>query len=268
LAVAPPVSIGSGFSAPSGVAVDAAGNVFVGDFNNSAVKMIPVGGGATISIGSGFNHTFGVAVDGSGNVYVADDLNGAVKKIAPVGGYFIAPFLPAGLNFNNSTGTINGTPKAGGPATNYTVTGYNISASNTTTVNLKVNLVPLPTLSYGGAKTYNTGFTIAPLTPVSNGVAAPGYSSGTVDVGSGFSAQLTLQTDIAGNVYVADRGTNSVKKIPVGGGAPVSIGTGFNLPTGVAVDAAGNVYVTDFGNHVVKKILVADGSTITIGVGF
>jgi hypothetical protein len=35
---------------------------------------------------------------------VADYGNNAVKQIKPAGGYYIGPFLPAGLSFNNSTG--------------------------------------------------------------------------------------------------------------------------------------------------------------------
>jgi hypothetical protein len=67
--------LGSGFYDPRGVAVDAAGNVFVGDGGN-AVKISPAG---TVSVlGSGFNSPRGVAVDAAGNVFVADSYNYAV----------------------------------------------------------------------------------------------------------------------------------------------------------------------------------------------
>jgi len=51
--------LGSGFSLPEGVAVDAAGNVYVADAGNSAVKIIPVGGGSPVVIGSGFSSPAG-----------------------------------------------------------------------------------------------------------------------------------------------------------------------------------------------------------------
>ena len=61
-----PVALGSGFSYPTGVAVDGNGDVFVADTNNSAVKEIPYSGGAygaPVIIGSGFSDPNGVAVD-------------------------------------------------------------------------------------------------------------------------------------------------------------------------------------------------------------
>jgi hypothetical protein len=80
-------TLGSGFAHPFGVAVDSAGNVYVADFGNNAVKKIVAVGGLTSSastvntLGSGFASPKGVAVDGAGNVYVADLGNSAVKKI-------------------------------------------------------------------------------------------------------------------------------------------------------------------------------------------
>ena len=60
-------TLGSNFSNPSGVAVDANGNVFVADTNNNAVKEILAAGGySTVkTLGNGFSNPFGVAVDAS-----------------------------------------------------------------------------------------------------------------------------------------------------------------------------------------------------------
>ena len=77
------ITLGSGFSIPFGVAVDGAGNVFVADTGNGAVKEILAAGGyITINtLASGFNNPTGVAVDGFGNVYVADRDNNRVVKL-------------------------------------------------------------------------------------------------------------------------------------------------------------------------------------------
>ena len=79
----------SGLSGPTGIAVDASGNVFVADTGDTAVKEIPLGcasAGCVNTLGSGFSGPSGVAVDGSGNVYVADTGNGMVKEMVAVGG--------------------------------------------------------------------------------------------------------------------------------------------------------------------------------------
>ena len=74
----------SGFNSPNAVAVDSAGNVFVADTGNNAIKEITPDG--TVSaFATGFNHPYGVAVDTSGNVYVADAYNNAIEKITSGG---------------------------------------------------------------------------------------------------------------------------------------------------------------------------------------
>jgi len=77
--------------------------------------------------------------------------------------------------------------------------------------------------------------------------------------------------DSGGNVYVADSGNNTIRKITpaakvttFAGSAGLlgsADGTGtaarFNDPFGVAVDHSGNVFVTDTGNNTIRKITPA-----------
>jgi serine/threonine protein kinase, bacterial len=82
------------FLAPSGVAVDAFGNVYVADTYNYKIRMITSIGVVTTLAGNGspgstdgigtvasFNTPGGVVVDTSGNVYVADTGNNKIRKI-------------------------------------------------------------------------------------------------------------------------------------------------------------------------------------------
>ena len=85
------MTLGSGFNIPAGVAVDAQGNVFIGDQNNNAVKEIPGGTGTPITIATGFSTPDGIALDAQGNIYVANDGGNTVEEIPFVSGSYGAP---------------------------------------------------------------------------------------------------------------------------------------------------------------------------------
>src|ERR1700722_16350019 len=78
------VTLGFGFNSPAAVASDAAGNLYIADAGNNAVKKIAVGG-FPVTIGSTVSNPHGVAVDAAGNVYVSSSSSGNIYKI-PVGG--------------------------------------------------------------------------------------------------------------------------------------------------------------------------------------
>jgi DNA-binding beta-propeller fold protein YncE len=61
-------TIGSGFFNPSGIAIDAAGNIYIGDYSNNQVKKIPVGSNTPVVLAPTFtfSNPDGVAVDASG----------------------------------------------------------------------------------------------------------------------------------------------------------------------------------------------------------
>ncbi|PZX64712.1 putative Ig domain-containing protein, partial [Hydrotalea sandarakina] len=79
--------------------------------------------------------------------------------------YSISGTLPAGLNFNTTTGVISGTPTAISAATNYTITATNSGGSTTAIVNITVNDVAPSGLSYTTPNVYTVGTAITPLTP-------------------------------------------------------------------------------------------------------
>ena len=90
---------GARFRSPGAVAVDAAGNAYVADTENSAIRKVTPAGtvstlagtvgrdGAADATGTSAQFTFpeGIAVDGAGNVYVADTYNSTIRKVTSTG---------------------------------------------------------------------------------------------------------------------------------------------------------------------------------------
>jgi len=262
------ITIGSGFNNPSGIAVDASGNVFVADTDNSEVKELLAPGYTTINtLGSGFRYPRGVAVDASGNVFVADTGNNAVKEI-----------LAPAYTTINTLGSIFGSPvdvavdasgnlfvAEQGPGrdeveelwapsyTNYFFFFFEFMDPSGLPISLQGVAVDASGNNVFVADSNNSA--VMELMP-------PDYMRINT-LGSGFINPSGVAVDASGNVFVADFGNNAVKEILAPGYTTVNtLGSGFFRPSGVAVDAGGNVFVSDSGNNAVKEILAAMPPTI------
>jgi hypothetical protein len=83
----PIVTMGpGGVRDPEGVAVDAAGDIFIADTANNRVVKVPADGDALSTIGCGLKGPEGVAVDEAGDVFIADTYNNRVLKVPVDGG--------------------------------------------------------------------------------------------------------------------------------------------------------------------------------------
>jgi len=252
------------FYSPEGVTVDTNGNVYVADTYNHAIRKITPTGVVTTLAGSPtlhgtnngagsaaqFYYPYGVAVDTNNNVYVADTGNHTIRKITlPDGSVTTLAGLALVSGTNNGTGTA---------ARFYNPFGVTAGTNGNVYV----------------ADTYN--HTIRQITPagVVSALAGLPTVSGTNN-GTGSTAKFNYPTgvavEIAGNLYVADYGNQTIRKVTaagavtnVAGMAGVSgytNGTGsaarFNQPSGVAVDGNGNVYIADYGNCLIRKMTSA-----------
>src|SRR6266850_5666867 len=198
----------------------------------------------------------GTAVDGAGNVYVADTYNYTVRKITPAG----------------IVTTLAG------------VAGYGGSADGTGS-DARFNFLNGIAVDSAG-NVYVTDFsnTIRKITPagiVATLAGTPGVH-GSAD-GTGSAAQFWqpwgIAVDSAGNVYVADHGNSTIRKITpagvvttiagVAGAFGSADGTGsvarFNSPSGIALDTSGNLYVADTLNSTIRKITSAGVVTTLAG---
>jgi DNA-binding beta-propeller fold protein YncE len=96
------------------------------------------------------------------------------------------------------------------------------------------------------------------------------YSSGTGR--DQFDTPVSIAADAAGNLWVADMGTSSVKRLGRDGEVLAVLGTRgtgpeqLTDPRDLAVDAAGNLYIADTGNNRVVKWDVSGRSLRTLGI--
>lgn len=84
-----------------------------------------------------------------------------------VSSYAINPSLPTGLNFDSSTGVINGTPTVASSRQAYVVTASNADGQTTQTIYLKVN-EPLPQIAYSGSLLAHPNFAFS-ASPTNSG---------------------------------------------------------------------------------------------------
>ena len=112
-------ALSSTFRNPMGVAFDAAGNLYVADRLNHAIRKISTGGTVTTFAGSGsagslpgtgtaasFNQPNNLCVDASGNVFVADQSNSTIRKITPAGDVSTFAGVAGSSSIVNGTGTV------------------------------------------------------------------------------------------------------------------------------------------------------------------
>lgn len=255
---------------PWGIAVDGAGDIFIGDSYNSRVVEIPSGGGAPIAItptanGITMSNPYGVAVDGAGNLFITDPIYQRVIEV-PVGGGEATAISPVvngrGLTYpygvavdgagdlfiddcnNNRVVEVpagGGAPIAISPIANGEAMGITVGVAVDAAGDVFIG-------DYGNNRVVEQ--------PAGGG--APIVLNTTAN-GEGLEYPAAIVVDGAGDVFVADAGHNRVVEVPAGGGAPTAIaptvnGEALAYPQGVTLDAAGDLVIADLGNGRVVEV--------------
>jgi hypothetical protein len=263
------------FWGPQGVTVDSAGNLYVADWNNDTIRIAtPVGTNWVVTTIAGqagiqgsvdgtgsaalFNSPVGVAVDTDSNVYVADTGNNTIRTITS------AAMVSTIAGAYTSSGSVDGTGNAA--RFNYPHGVAVGRAGNVFVADMK-------------------NCTIRKVTPAGAVTTVAGQagnygSSDGVGTAAMFSEPCGVAVDTNGNVYVADSGNNTIRKVTPAGVVTTlaglvrvtgtNDGTGssarFYFPESVAVDSADNVYVADTDNNTIRKVTPAGVVTTIAGV--
>lgn len=258
-------AIAASLAAPHGVAVDAAGNLYIADSNNNRIRKVDASGVITTVAGNGIAGfsgdggsatgtslfgPYGVVVDAARNLYIADIFNIRVRKVT-------------------TAGII--TTVAGNGQYDYSrcASGAAISASlgepSSVTVDAAGGLYVGDSANDCILKVGASG---AIITVAGNGFH--GFSGdGGLATGASMRFPDGVAVDAAGNLYIADSGNNRIRKVGADGiittvagdgtaafsgdGGPAT-GASLAGPRGVAVDAAGNLYIADSSNARVRKV--------------
>ena len=274
----PSINSGDQPAAPTGVAVDGAGRIYVADPANNQVVMESqaTGGSQTVvyapSAPPGTQGAAGVALDGAGNVYVADTPNNQVLKLVPrqigSGLVYVPTVVLGGLNGPmavavDGAGNVciadtgnNQVLRVAWSGTAYAATATVVDAVLSGPQGVAVD-------GAGNVFIADTGEgRVWAETPSGGGytrIGLPGLE--------GFSGPVGLALDPAGDVFVAENNYGPVIQNTLQGGAWTSgrilIGAPLSTPSGMAMDGLGNMYIADPGFNQVLRIDLADPPDLT-----
>jgi uncharacterized protein (TIGR03437 family) len=250
-------------SGPQGVAVDAQGNVYIADTGNSRIRKVSTAGIITTLAGTGvagysgdngpaiaaeLNTPVRLTVDTSGNLYVSDSNANVVRRISAAG--TITTFA------GNGTAGFSGDGRLATAAALNNPHGLAIDASGGLLIadpgNNRIRYV-------------NSSGVISTI--AGNGTnSLSGNGGPPLNTGIAFAADVALDT--AGNIYIADRGNNRLRRIQPNPASLVVSETGltFNAAVDAAAPATHTVSVLNAGGGTIGWSAI--GTTLSGGSGW
>ncbi len=250
-------AVNAQLSAPAGVAVDAAGNVYIADTGNHRVRKIDASGTMMTIAGTGapqysgdgglgvlaaLNGPTGLALDAAGNLYIADTGNHAVRKLTPAGV----------ISTVAGTGSRGFSGDGGDPAS------AQLDSPAAVAIDSNGNLLVADSGNHR----------IRRISPDSS--LGPGTITTIPDANAAlWRTPSGLAVDSNGNFYVSDQDDQRIFRVEPNGRVTTVAGTGsagfsgesgspleimLSGPQGLVADAAGNLYICDAGNNRIRKL--------------
>jgi hypothetical protein len=251
----------------TGVAVDAAGDLFIADSDNNVIREVSTSGIITTvagnyTLGGGYSgnggpatsarlyEPSGVAVNAAGDLFIADSGNNVVREV----------------NTSGIISTVAGTGIAGYSGNGGKATSAELDDPTGVAVNASGDLFIADTYNNVIREVNPSGIIITVA-----GTGTAGYSG---NGGPAIKAELhdpcSVAVDSSGDMFIADSGNNVVREVIQPTGKILTVaGTGImgysgnggkatnaklDFPAGVAVDSSGDLFIADTGNSVVREV--------------
>jgi DNA-binding beta-propeller fold protein YncE len=241
--------VSNGLGHPTGVAVDGAGNVYIVDFDNDAIKeWTPASNEVTTLVSSGISAPIGVAVDGAGNVYFADTGSNSIEEWTAANSN-VTTLVSSGLNAPqcvavDDAGNVYITDSVNNALKEWTVANGNVITLASSGLDVPNGVA----VDRAGNVYIGDFLNLA----IEKWTAATSTLSTLV---SGLNGADGMAVDGAGNLYITDYADSRIEKWTAANGAvTILVPSGLNQPIGVAVDATGNVYIADTYNDAIKEL--------------
>lgn len=256
---------GGGIAAPTAVAVDPAGGVWVANYSGVNVTKISPGTSAQAFPASTLQESYGITVDGQGNVWVTDqETDPSVNS-----GYGSV------TRFNSSGQVTSGTGFSGGGV----YYPYAIAADSNSSIWVADfgHSAASVLASDGSPLTGSTGYSSQSLLPFPNAVAldanhnawfaaqsrvAKVTPAGAITSWPCCQAASGVAVDQSGNVWLADFSGPSVVEVSSTGTILQTVTgvAGISYPESIAIDGSGNVWVANYRGASISSLSAGPAS--------